>query len=74
MKINARTAIASVYINEEEDRIIIETFDSVEHQYIVKGGNDNLRPVFHRLYDALENCNAKAWQEARKELLVDVEF
>jgi len=74
MQVDARTAIADVYINEWWDGIIIETFDSVQHRYKVKGGLANIEPVFDRLYNALENTDAKAWREAKRELLVDVEF
>ena len=74
MKIDARTAVADVYINEWEDGIIIETWDGTQQRWVVKGGVDNVEPVYDRLHKALENTDATAWREAHKELLVDVEF
>ena len=74
MKIDARTAVADVYINEWLDGIIVETWDGTQQRWLVKGGVDNVEPIYDRLHKALENTDAKAWREAHRELLVDVEF
>ena len=74
MQVDSRTAIADVYINEWWDGIIIETWDGTQQRWVVKGGVDNVEPVYDRLHKALEKTDARAWREAHKELLVDVEF
>ena len=74
MQVDARTAVADVYINEWWNGIIVETFDGMQHRWLVKGGATNLETVYDRLHKALENTDVKEWREAHKELLVDVEF
>ena len=73
---DARITVLDVYLNEDWTKIIIETVDGVQHPYFVRNGNrlGDLTTAYEGLRDALESGDSASWSEAKKELLIDVEF